>query len=371
MYRIGEPANLDSTLLYTIDYQESTQSSVLSSLPTISPTDSVPNTAVKQDGPDNVSEGDQMMSRQFFNIDPHSTVLVDGSETKRSGNGPTGTKQRKVNEDQQTQEVQQFNIASEINAMYDVEKQQEKLSIIKAHLPFGKLFFLGCLAGWWVGLGAILVVTVAGGIPVATRNDWPMFPKIITGFLFPVGIFFIILFGGELFTGNSMVMLIGLFSGRVKIFELCYNWMVVLVSNFCGCVFTVYMFSYLTQLFTREPYLSYVQGIAIAKIDLEPEVAFLRAIPANALVCTSILLGMSARDMIGKLVRLSRPLHAAPQPSAIHLSTALNTAPYTRKFGYEIGYEFSRHGGQTIAVELDSHRRHSPRRPRPAAVVQP
>jgi formate/nitrite transporter FocA (FNT family) len=78
----------------------------------------------------------------------------------------------------------------------------------------------------------------------------------------------------------------------------------VLVSNFVGCVFTVYIFADLTDLFSHEPWTSYAKDIAVTKINLKPEVAFLRAIPANALVCTSLLLGQQSRDMIGKLVRL-------------------------------------------------------------------
>ena len=109
-----------------------------------------------------------------------------------------------------------------------------------------------------------------------------------------------------------MCMLIGLLARRVTVRELCYNWSVVLVSNFVGAVFTVYLFSYLTQLHGTEPWLSYVQGIAVTKINMKPEVAFLRAIPANALVCTSVLLGQQARDMIGKLVP------PAPPPASNH-----------------------------------------------------
>ena len=186
--------------------------------------------------------------------------------------------------------------------MQDVEKQQEKMSIIKAHLPFPRLFFLGCLAGWWIGLGATFALTMSGGIPVSVRTAWPMLPKVVTGVFFPVAIWFISLFGGELFTGNSMCMLIGLLARRITLLELAYNWIVVLVSNFAGAVFTVYLFSYLTELHSTEPWLSYVQGIAVAKINMKPEVAFLRAIPANALVCTCLLLGLSARDMLGKMV---------------------------------------------------------------------
>ncbi len=199
-------------------------------------------------------------------------------------------------------EVQKFVITQELNSMAEVEKLQEKLSMYKAHLPLGKLFFLGLLAGWWCGLAVILVVTIAGGIPVDVRTSWPCLPKIAAGLFFPVAIFLIIIFGGELFTGNAMSLLIGLFAKRVTIFELLYNWSVVLVSNFAGCVFTVFMFAHLTDLFSHEPWHSYAKGIAVTKINLKPEVAFLRAIPANALVCTSVLLGQQARDMIGKLV---------------------------------------------------------------------
>ena len=200
------------------------------------------------------------------------------------------------------EEVRQFNLTVDINPMHDVEKQQEKLSIVKANMPLIRLVFLGILAGWWLGLGVCLVVTMAGGIPVDVRTDWPMLPKLVTGFLFPVGICFISMFGGELFTGNSMSMLIGLWAGRVTLFELLFNWIVVLVTNFIGATGTVYFFGYLTQLHSEDPYLSYIQGVAVTKINLPPAVAFLRAIACNALVCTCLLLGMSARDMFGKLV---------------------------------------------------------------------
>ncbi len=205
-------------------------------------------------------------------------------------------------------ELQGYQIGHEMNTMFDVEKLQEKLATYKAHLPFGKLFFLGLLAGWWVGLAVILVETIAGGIPIATRAAWPCLPKLVAGFFFPVAIFLIVIYGGELFTGNAMTMLIGVFSKRITVSGLLYNWSVVLVSNFAGCVVTVYLFGKLTHLFEDEPWLSYCRGVAAYKIHLKPEICFLRAIPANALVCTSVLLGQQARTMPGKLVRTPSPL---------------------------------------------------------------
>ncbi len=211
-------------------------------------------------------------------------------------------------------ELQGYQIGHEMNTMFDVEKLQEKLAAYKAHLPFGRLFFLGLLAGWWVGLAVILVETIAGGIPIATRAAWPCLPKLVAGFFFPVAIFLIVIYGGELFTGNAMTMLIGLFARRITALGLLYNWSVVLVSNFAGCVVTVFLFGKLTHLFEDEPWLSYSRSVAVYKVHLKPEVCFLRAIPANALVCTSVLLGQQAQNMPGKLVS-PRHLHILILPS--------------------------------------------------------
>ena len=51
------------------------------------------------------------------------------------------------------------------------------------------------------------------------------------------------------------------------------------------------------------------------KVNLAPEVAFLRSIPANALVCACLLLCQSARDMIGKMVRRPPPPSAPAGPA--------------------------------------------------------
>ncbi len=94
----------------------------------------------------NLEEGNQIAPRD---IEPHNIPSRNGSITKlpESADEPNGAKQRfATNTEDQAREVQQFNIAADINPMYEVEKQQEKLSIFKAHLPLGKLFFLGFLA---------------------------------------------------------------------------------------------------------------------------------------------------------------------------------------------------------------------------------
>lgn len=69
----------------------------------------------------------------------------------------------------------------------EVEERLIQAAIKKANAPFDKSVFLGFLAGVWVGLGGIAALTVAGGIPIAVRNAWPMLPKLCMGVFFTFG----------------------------------------------------------------------------------------------------------------------------------------------------------------------------------------
>jgi hypothetical protein len=69
------------------------------------------------------------------------------------------------------------------------------------------------------------------------------------------------------------------------------------------------LFSYETELFSEEPYLSFVRDFAYTKAKGHSWInIFLRAIPANALVCMAVMLGFAARDSAGKIMALWFPV---------------------------------------------------------------
>jgi len=223
------------------------------------------------------------------------------------------------------------------------------------HNPVDKMAFLGFIAGIWVGFGGIAASTVAGGKNTlvqityccitnetqafrptfATSGQFyrslvsPFFSRSLWYFESPprdrrkkseaVLQHFIILFGGELFTGNTMILTIGLWNRAVNRYpglalskissylqiplkRALLNLLIVYISNFTGCLLMAYVFSYQTDLFQDEPYRSYVQSIAYTKTRAHPWwVIFLKAIPANTLVCMAVMLGFAARDGAGKV----------------------------------------------------------------------
>jgi len=121
---------------------------------------------------------------------------------------------------------------------------------------------------------------------------------------------FIILFGGELFTGNTMILTIGVWNRTIPIKRALLNLFIVYISNFAGCLVMSYVFAYQTDIFRAEPYLSYVQEIAFSKTRAHPWwVIFLKAIPANTLVCMAVMLGFAARDGAGKVRASTSYIH--------------------------------------------------------------
>ncbi|KAG8757603.1 hypothetical protein FRC14_001894 [Serendipita sp. 396] len=179
----------------------------------------------------------------------------------------------------------------------------------KMHNPVDKMAFLGFLAGIWVGFGGIAATSVAGGIPAAIRAEWPVLPKLGTAFFFPFALHFIILFGGELFTGNTMILSIGIWNRAIPFRRALLNLLIVYTFNFLGCLVMSYIFSYQTELFHAEPWRSFTQEIAISKTKAHPWwVIFLKAIPANALVCMAVMLGFASRDSAGKILALWFPV---------------------------------------------------------------
>ncbi|KAF9529872.1 Formate/nitrite transporter-domain-containing protein [Crepidotus variabilis] len=182
-------------------------------------------------------------------------------------------------------------------------------AVHKMQNPIDKMFFLGFIAGIWVGLSGIAATMVAGGIPIEVRQQWPTLPKMGLAFFFPFALHFIILFGGELFTGNTMILSIGLWNRSIPWRRALVNLVIVWVANFLGCLTCAVLFSYETDLFIAEPYLSYVREVAYTKAKGHSWInIFLRAIPANTLVCMAVMLGFAARDSAGKILALWFPV---------------------------------------------------------------
>ncbi len=174
----------------------------------------------------------------------------------------------------------------------------------KAALPLGKMFLLAVLAGAFIAFGA-----EASSLAAYTTADVGI-GRLITGLVFPVGLILIIVVGGELFTGNCL-MVEALFSKEIGWKGMLRNWGVVWLGNLAGAVLIAWMCSLTPQWdYTSGALGAYTIKIAVAKVNIAPGSAFVSSILCNILVCGAVLGAFAARDIIGKVVMAFIPICA-------------------------------------------------------------
>lgn len=173
----------------------------------------------------------------------------------------------------------------------------------KSELPFLKLSILGIMAGFFIALGYLAYIRITGTLP----SEWGSFSNFLGACLFPFGLIGLTFVGGELLTGNMMVMTLGVNQKKVDLKDLAYNWLVVLVFNCIGGIIVAMLFGHITGL-TEGSFLPKTLAVAQAKVDASPLIAFVSGIGCNIFVCLGVYLGVSAKTYLGKMFGLWFPV---------------------------------------------------------------
>lgn len=175
---------------------------------------------------------------------------------------------------------------------------------VKAKLPFGKMVLLGILAGMFIAIGG-------EASSLASHNVSNVgLARTITGAIFPVGLMMIVLVGGELFTGNTMIIMAVL---RKKATWLGYirNLCIVWISNLIGSLIIVVLTFFSGQFnYTNGGLGAYTIKIAYGKVGLDFGTAFCSGIMCNVLVCVAVLMAIAAKDVAGKIWGIFFPIFA-------------------------------------------------------------
>ena len=185
-----------------------------------------------------------------------------------------------------------------------VHENMTKAAITKAGYPLVKLVLLGIMAGLCIAMGA-----EASNVAMHAVDNVGV-ARLIAGCVFPVGVMTLVLLGGELFTGNTM-MLMGLADKRIKVSGLLRNWVVVFFTNMIGSVFLAYLVSQTGQWDYTDGMLGAMTiKIAVGKVNLDPWTAFCSGIMCNIFVCAAVLMASAAKDISGKLFACFFPICA-------------------------------------------------------------
>lgn len=183
----------------------------------------------------------------------------------------------------------------------------KSICVKKVNESILKLVILGVLAGAYIGFGACLSTLVGHD---AAKYLGVGLSRLVIGGVFSIGLMLVVIAGGELFTGNNL-MLMSVLDKRADLKRMLYKWAVVFAANFLGSVFLAYLY-YHTNLWQIADSAVGVSALKIAnsKLQFTFTEAFTRGILCNWLVCLAVWLALASREVISKIFSILFPIMA-------------------------------------------------------------
>lgn len=138
---------------------------------------------------------------------------------------------------------------------------------------------------------------VVGNVFSKTMPEWG---KFMGALVFSIAVLLISFVGGELFTGNNMVMAFGAYDKQVSWKEAGKVWGVSYLGNFVGCAILALLFVWAGASGTAD----YFAGFIGNKLSIPLGQMFFRAVLCNFFVCLGVLCGMKLKSDAGRFLMI-------------------------------------------------------------------
>jgi Formate/nitrite family of transporters len=191
--------------------------------------------------------------------------------------------------------------------MYTADEVKDILieaGLKKVNKTFEQKVILGFLGGAMVALGYLAYVRIVA----TTIEQYGGLSSFLGACVFPIGLIFILLIGGELITSNMTVVSLAYFGKKVTLKQLINNWIFISIMNAFGALFVAYVFGHLAGLTSTGAYAHEALLITKAKLAATPLQAFLSGIGCNWFVGLAVWLCFSAKDLTGKIIGIWFPV---------------------------------------------------------------
>jgi len=168
-----------------------------------------------------------------------------------------------------------------------------------------RTFVLSLLAGFYIAFGAQLATVVTQDAAAITGQGIARF---LGGSVFSLGLMLVVICGAELFTGNSLLTK-AVLQKRIPLQKMAENWGIVLCGNFIGSLFFAWLMLH-SELWQNGQIAEHAIAIASGKCRLSFDVALVRGLLCNWLVCLAVFMATAARDIGGKILACYVPIMA-------------------------------------------------------------
>lgn len=195
----------------------------------------------------------------------------------------------------------EMNLINTQNQVLDANIETE---VKRSNMSILRLILLGILAGMFIGGGA-----AASNVAMYAISNVGI-ARVVGGAIFPVGLMMIVFIGGELFTGDCLLIL-GVLDKKVKVLSMIRVLLIIFFSNMIGAmlvavlVFFAGQYNYISGLLG-----AYTIKVALSKSTMSFSSAFCSGIMCNIFVCGAVLMASVAKDAGGKVWAIFFPILA-------------------------------------------------------------
>ncbi len=182
-------------------------------------------------------------------------------------------------------------------------------AVLKSKLPVKDALVRGMLSG------ALLAISVTLAFTASVQTGLPL----IGALAFPVGFIIIILLGLELVTGSFALVPLAYFEGKITGKALLKNLSLVFAGNLLGSVLFALLYWAAVSEFGTSTSLLPVEEMMIKTAEKKTLgytghgaagflTAFVKAILCNWMVCMGVVMGLTSRSAIGKIIAAGIPI---------------------------------------------------------------
>ena len=171
----------------------------------------------------------------------------------------------------------------------------------KVNKSFREKTILGFIAGSLVAMAYLAYIKLYA----ALGSGWGLF---MGSCVFPVGLFVVLLLGGELISGNMMVVGTAYYNKRITLKELILNWIHITLANLVGSLFVAIVFGQMSGIMDAN--MDLALNIAMHKLDGTAVQTIISGIGCNWFVGLAVMLCLGAKDGFLKFMGLWFPTAA-------------------------------------------------------------
>lgn len=163
---------------------------------------------------------------------------------------------------------------------------------------------LGFIGGAMISLGFLAYFKVVATVPESLGG----LGSFIGACVFPIGLIVILLAGGELVTGNMMVVSLSMMDKKVTFGDWIKNLLTITVANTVGAIFVAYVFGHLVGLTAGDVFGAKIGVLAEGKLTASVLQCFLSGMGCNWFVGLAVWLCNGAKEGSAKIIATWFPI---------------------------------------------------------------